>query len=66
MNDDYIRQSEDTVETLTSENAKLREENEALKNENESLKKKIILYDDPRTPPSRQMFPLKVSNPPGK
>ncbi len=59
MTGDYIHQLESTVERLTSENEKLREENE-------SLKRKLLLYENPHTPPSRQMFPPKITNPPGK
>jgi regulator of replication initiation timing len=59
MTGDYIHQLESTVERLTSENEKLREENE-------SLKRKLLLYENPYTPPSRQIFPLKITNPPGK
>ena len=59
MNENYIHQLETTVELLTDENAKLREENEA-------LKKRLIIYENPHTPPSLQTFKPKVINPPGK
>ena len=44
----------------------LKEHNTALSVENESLKRKLLLYENPYTPPSRQIFPLKITNPPGK
>ena len=59
MNGNYIHQLETTVELLTNENAKLREENEA-------LRKRLIMYENPHTPPSLQLFKPKISNPPGK
>ena len=59
MNGNYIHQLETTVELLTNENAKLREENE-------SLRKRLIMYENPHTPPSLQLFKPKISNPPGK
>jgi len=59
MNGDYINQLETTVELLTNENAKLREENEA-------LRKRLIMYENPHTPPSLQLFRPKPVNPGGK
>jgi len=59
MNGDYINQLETTVELLTNENAKLREENEA-------LRKRLIMYENPHTPPSLQLFRPKPVNPEGK
>ena len=55
----YIRELESTIEKYVKEI-------ETLRNENESLKKKLLLYENPHTPPSRQMFPPKITNPPGK
>ncbi len=55
----YIRKLESTIEKYVKEI-------ETLRNENESLKKKLLLYENPHTPPSRKMFPPKVTNPPGK
>ena len=51
---------------LESTIIKLTGENEALRDEIDSLKKKLLLYQNPRTPPSRQMITPKITNPPGK
>ena len=55
----YIEELESTIEKYVREI-------ETLRSENESLKKKLLLYENPHTPPSRKMFPPKVTNPPGK
>ncbi|QRF75979.1 Transposase [Thermoplasmatales archaeon] len=55
----YIMDLENTVERLTAENS-------ALKNENEELKRRILIYENPHTPSSRQMFKPKDIKPPGK
>ena len=55
----HIRELERAIERYVQGNI-------ALRNENESLKKKLLLYEKPHTPPSRQMFPPKIMNPPGK
>jgi transposase len=55
----YIRELESTIGKLTGEI-------ETLRNENESLKKKLLLYENPHTPPSLQPFRPKAENPPGK
>ena len=59
MNDDYIHQLEITIKLLTDENTKLREENE-------TLKKRLLLYENPHTPPSLQRFKSKTDKTPGK
>ncbi len=64
--DDYIRELECTVEKQSMEILSLKEHNTALSTENESLKKKLLLYENPHTPPSRQMYPPKITNPPGR
>jgi transposase len=55
----YIRELESTIERQIAEI-------EALRSENESLKKKLLLYENPHTPPSRQMIKPEIVNPPGK
>ena len=59
MNDDYIHQLEITIKLLTDENTKLREENE-------TLKKRLLLYENPHTPPSLQRFKSKTDKTTGK
>ena len=55
----YIMQLESTIGKLTGEI-------ETLRNENESLKKKLLIYENPHTPPSLQPFKPKIDNHPGK
>ncbi len=55
----YIRELESTIGRQIAEI-------ETLRNENESLKKRLLLYENPHTPPSRQMIRPKITNPPGK
>ena len=57
--DYYILELESTIIKLT-------DENEALRGEIDSLKKKLLLYENPHTPPSRQMITPKITNSPGK
>ena len=57
--DEYIMQLESTVAQLTAEILSLR-------TENEDLKRRLILYENPHTPPSKQMIKPKADNPPGK
>ena len=64
--DNYIRELGSTVERQSMEILSLKEHNTALSVENESLKRKLLMYENPHTPPSRQMFPPKITNPPGK
>ncbi len=59
MNEDYIHQLESAIELLTNENTKLKEEVKA-------LRKRLLLYENPHTPPSLQPFRPKTVNPPGK
>ena len=55
----YIKELESTIGRQIAEI-------EALKSENESLKKRLLLYENPHTPPSRQMITPKITYPPGK
>ena len=55
----YIRELESAIEKLTTEN-------ETLRSENEILKRRLMLYENPHTPPSRQMIRPNITNPPGK
>ena len=64
--ENYVLELERFIERILTENLDLKEKNSSLLSENESLKKKLLLYENPHTPPSRQMFPPKVTNPPGK
>ena len=53
----YIGELESTIEKLTGEI-------ETLRSEIESMKKKLLLYENPHTPPSKQMIKPKIVNPP--
>ncbi len=64
--ENYVPELERFIEGILTENLGLKEKNASLLSENESLKKKLLLYENPHTPPSRQMFPPKITNPPGK
>ncbi|EQD78773.1 transposase, degenerate, partial [mine drainage metagenome] len=64
--DRYILELENTIERLTSENSTLKGENEGLRTENGDLKKRLLVYENPHTPPSLQLFKPKIVNPPGK
>ncbi|MHB8361943.1 MAG: IS66 family transposase [Thermoplasmataceae archaeon] len=55
----YINELEATVDKLSKEIFTLTEENE-------TLRKRLLLYENPHTPPSLQPFKPKISNPPGK
>ena len=57
--EDYIHELENTVVRLTTEIL-------SLKSENETLRKKLLIHENPHTPPSLQPFRPKVGNPPGK
>ncbi len=65
-NSDYIHQMEMSIKLLTEEVTKLRDERENMLKENQDLKKRLLVYENPHTPPSLQMFRPKIVNPPGK
>ena len=65
-NSDYIHQLENTIELLIAENYNLKEKNSALSGEIEALRKRLLVYENPHTPPSLQPFRPEISNPPGK
>ena len=64
--EDYIRELENAVELLSMELLSLREHNTTLSMENETLKRKLLIYENLHTPPSRPMFKPNITNPPGK
>jgi transposase len=64
--EDYIIGLERTINKLLEENSSLQIKIASLMDENDSLKKRLLPYENPHTPPSRQMFPPKIMNPPGK
>ncbi|MHB1623567.1 MAG: IS66 family transposase [Cuniculiplasma sp.] len=61
--DNYILEMERTIELLIAENSKLNETNAILTSENEALKKRLLLYENPHTPPALQRFKPKPVNP---
>ena len=65
-NSDYIHQLENTIELLIAENYSLKEKNASLSGEVETLKKRLLLYENPHTPPSLQHFQPKQDKTPGK
>ena len=64
--DDYIVGMEHAIEILVAENSRLVELNTSLARENEDLKRRLILYENPHTPPSLQKFRPKEDHAPGK
>ena len=64
--ENYVLELERFIEKILAEYSDLEEKYSSLPGENESLRKKLLLYENPHTPPSRQMFPPKITNPPGK
>ena len=59
-NSDYIHQLENTIELLIAENYNLKEKNASLSGEVEALRKRLLLYENPHTPPSLQPFELEL------
>ncbi len=64
--DNYILEMERTIELLIAENSKLNETNAVLSKENEDLKRRLLMYENPHTPPALQRFKPKPINPEGK
>ena len=64
--ENYVLELERFIERILAEYSDLEEKYSSLLGENESLRKKLLLYENPHTPPSRRMFPPKITNPPGK
>lgn len=64
--ENYVLELERFIERILAEYSDLEEKYSSLLGENESLRKKLLLYENPHTPPSRRMFPPKTTNPPGK
>ena len=64
--DNYILEMERTIELLIAENYSLKEMNTSLSGEVEALKKRLLLYENPQTPPALQRFKPKPFNPEGK
>ncbi len=64
--ENYILDLEKRIELLLSENSELKAKLSVISTENEILKKKLLLYENPHTPPSRQMIMPKITNPSGK
>ncbi|MHB1901676.1 MAG: hypothetical protein ACYCSO_06365, partial [Cuniculiplasma sp.] len=61
--DNYILEMERTIERLIVENYSLKELNSSLSGEVETLKKRLLLYENPHTPPALQRFKPKPVNP---
>ena len=64
--DNYILEMERTIELLVAENSKLNETNAILVRENVDLKRRLLMYENPHTPPSLQHFQPKPDKTPGK
>lgn len=65
-NENHILDLERRIELLLSENSELKDSLSAIYTENQELRKRLMLYENPHTPPSRQMIKPKITNPPGK
>ena len=66
MSEEYVRQLEDTVTRITMERDSALSRVHELEKEREQLLNRLKLYENPHTPPSRQMIRPKITNPPGK
>lgn len=66
INENYILDLERRIELLLSENSELKAKLSAIYTENQELRKRLMLYENPHTPPSRQMLASRNSNISGK